>query len=169
MNVLYMGIWYEDAMRWVGPASRVFARTRISTPRRRDAESGALVPVDIPDHVDIIADLECGAQASFQFSAVCGLAVGPQIWLFGSDGTLHFDFSSDTLWGGRRGDSALREIAIAPEKVGRWRVEEEFVGAIRGQEAVERTTFADGVRYMEFSEAVHRSAASAQMVSLQPG
>jgi hypothetical protein len=40
------------------------------------------------------------------------------------------------------------------------------VGAIRGQEAIRFTTFADGVKYMEFTEAVHRSAASGQVVSL---
>ena len=38
-----------------------------------------------------------------------------------------------------------------------WRVEREFIGAIRQQEAVRRTTFADGVRYMEFTEAVRLS------------
>ena len=165
-NILTMGIWYEAVMRWVGPASRVFARTRIYTPQRRDRDTGALVTVDVPDHVNIVADLACGAQATYEFSAVCGLAPGSEIWLFGSQGTLHYDQASDKLLGGQPGDKALREIPIAPEKAGKWRVEEEFVGAIRGQEEIRLTTFADGVKYMEFTEAVHRSAASGQVVSL---
>jgi hypothetical protein len=70
------------------------------------------------------------------------------------------------LLGGKRGDTALQEIAVAPEKEGRWRVEDEFIGAIRGQEVIRYTDFATAVQYMEFTEAVARSAASGQMVSL---
>ncbi|HJY80535.1 MAG TPA: Gfo/Idh/MocA family oxidoreductase [Candidatus Binatia bacterium] len=165
-NILTMGIWYEAVMRWVGPASRVFARTRVYTPQRRDPETGTMGTVDVPDHVDIVADLACGAQATYEFSAVCGLAPASGAWLFGSKGTLHYDQASDKLFGGRQGEKALQEITVAPEKAGRWRVEEEFVGAIRGQEEIRFTAFADGVKYMEFTEAVHRSAASGQIVSL---
>jgi predicted dehydrogenase len=165
-NVLNMGIWYEGSMRWVGPASAVFARTRIFTQKRLDPETGAMMEVDVPDHVDIIADLPNGAQATYQFSTVCGLAPGPGAWLFGSQGTLHFDQASNKLFGGQRGEKELREIPIPPEKAGKWRVEAEFVGAIRGQEKLQLTTFADGVRYMEFTEAVHRSATSDQVVAL---
>ncbi|RMF87917.1 MAG: gfo/Idh/MocA family oxidoreductase, partial [Nitrospinota bacterium] len=166
LNILSMGIWYEALMRWVGPASRVFAQTRILIPQRRDPATGAMVAVDVPDHVDIIAQMEIGAQATLTFSAVCGLAPDSGIWLFGSQGTLYYERSTDKLWGAQKGDTELQEISIAPEKAGRWRVEEEFVGAIRGQEPIRLTTFADGVKYMEFTEAVHRSARSGQMVSL---
>jgi predicted dehydrogenase len=165
-NVLNMGIWYEASMRWAGPAARVFARTRVFVAQRRHAESGKMLPADVPDHVDIVADLVNGAQATYEFSAVSGLGPGPGVWLFGSTGTLHYDQASGKLFGGQRGDKALQEIPIAPEKEGRWRVEEEFIGAIRGQEVIRYTDFATGVQYMEFTEAVARSAASGQMVSL---
>ena len=62
----------------------------------------------------------------------------------------------------RRGDGELREISIPAEHRIGWRVEEEFVNAIRGRERVAHTTFEDGVRYMEFTDAVARSAASGQ-------
>ena len=39
-----------------------------------------------------------------------------------------------------------------------WRVEAEFIGAIRGEEQIRLTTFEDGVKYMEFTEAVHLSS-----------
>jgi predicted dehydrogenase len=120
----------------------------------------------VPDHIDILATLPNGAQATYTFSSVCGLAPGSGAWLFGSQGTLHFDQGSNRLLGARRGDSALQEIAIAPDKAGTWRVEEEFINAIRGQEPLRLTTFADGVKYMEFTEAVHRSLTSGEMVSL---
>jgi predicted dehydrogenase len=38
-------------------------------------------------------------------------------------------------------------------------VEAEFINAIRGLEPVTHTTFAEGVKYMEFTEAVARSMA----------
>lgn len=166
LNILIMGIWYEAIMRWVGTASRVFAQTRICIPQRRDPDTGKMVPVDVPDHVNIIADMACGAQAAFEFSAVCGLAPTSGAWLFGSKGTLFFDHPNNKLFGGKPGDKTLQEISIPPEKEGKWRVEEEFVRAIRGQEKLKLTTFEDGVKYMEFTEAVHRSATSGQMVSL---
>lgn len=165
-NILNMGIWYEASMRWVGPASRVFARTRICVAQRRDADSGAMVSVDVPDHVEILADLESGGLATYTFSTVTGLAPGPGAWFFGTTGTLHYDHGSGKLFGGKVGDEALQEIDIAPQDAGAWRVEAEFVGAIRGEEEIRLTDFATGVRYMEFTEAVSRSAASGESVAL---
>jgi predicted dehydrogenase len=165
-NMLTMGIWYEASMRWVGHATRVFAQTRIAIPKRRDPETGAMVDVDLPDHVDIIADFPSGAQGTYHFSAVSGLGPGSGAWLFGSKGTLHFDQGSNKLLGGKPGDKELREIAIPPEKAGKWRVEEEFANAIRGVEKITHTNFEDGVKYMEFTEAVHRSAESGRAVPL---
>lgn len=45
-------------------------------------------------------------------------------------------------------------------------MEEEFVNAIRGQEVITRTAFEDGVKYMEFTEAVNRSIAERCTISL---
>jgi hypothetical protein len=83
--------------------------------------------------------------------------------LFGSEGTLRL---SGKLYGGRRDDEALHEIAIPPEEKGGWRVEQEFVNAIRGLEPVTRTPFVVGVKYMEFTEAVARSMAKGKTISL---
>ncbi len=93
-----------------------------------------------------------------------GLAPSTDVWLFGSEGTLHYTPAS--LQGGRRGDKQLQDIPVPPDKQGTWRVEEEFVNAIRGKEKVVLTSFEDGVRYMEFTEAVTRSAQTGQAVSL---
>ncbi|MDE2859988.1 MAG: hypothetical protein OXL35_00645 [Chloroflexota bacterium] len=67
---------------------------------------------------------------------------------------------------GRRGDDGLAEIEVPVEKQQSWRVEEEFVNAIRGLEPVRLTTFEDGVAYMEFTEAVARSARTGRAVHL---
>ena len=60
----------------------------------------------------------------------------------------------------------LQEVHISEDKAGSWRVEEEFIAAIRGTEKVQRTTFATGVRYMEFTQAVAMSYQTGQAVSL---
>jgi len=164
-NILNMGIWYEAAMRWLGPAARVMATTLVAVPERRDP-SGVLRPVTVPDHVDVLATLAKGASAHFRFSSVTALGPPNEAWLFGSDGTLRLDADARRLYGGRRGATALEEIVIPAERRIGWRVEEEFVNAVRGKEKVARTNFEDGVRYMEFTEAVARSAARGQAVAL---
>ena len=164
-NTLSLGIWYEALMRWVGPATRVTAMAKVFVPRRKGAD-GLMRAVTVPDHVDVLAGMACGAAAHLRFSAVTGLPPPDEAWLFGSEGTLRFDAASRKLYGGRRGDAALKEIALPAAQGDGWRVEEEFVRAIRREEPVTRTTFEDGVRYMEFTEAALRSAQSGQSIGL---
>jgi len=164
-NILGMGIWYEAVMRWVGEAKTVTAMTRVSVKERKDS-NGVMKTVSVPDHVDILAAMACGAQARFQFSAITGLAPSPEVWLFGSEGTLRFDAASEKLLGARRGEAALHEIVIPAELAIGWRVEEEFINSIRGVEKVKFTTFEDGLKYMQFTEAVSRSADSGVLMNV---
>jgi predicted dehydrogenase len=163
VNIMSLGIWYEAIMRWVGDATRVAAMGKTFVRMRKDA-GGTLRPARVPEHLDVIADLACGAQAHYQISAVTGLAGAPEAWLFGSAGTLRF--SENKLYGGRRGDAELREIDIPAEQAGGWRVEQEFANAIRGLESITHTSFEDGVKYMEFTEAVARSMAAGASIAL---
>lgn len=163
LNVMSLGIWYEAIMRWVGEATRLMAMGKTFVRMRRD-ETGVLRAVRMPEHVDVVADMACGAQAHLQVSSVSGLSGPPEAFLFGSQGTLRF--SEDKLHGGQRGESELKEITVPPEHEGRWRVEEEFINAIRGGEPIRLTSFEDGAKYMEFTEAVARSMATGEAVAL---
>ena len=130
-------------------------------------ENGVMRTVSIPDHVNVLCEMACGAQADLSWSSVSGLQTGTELWLLGIDGTLNIKGPPfTTIYGGRRGDTELSEIPIPPEKRGGWRVEEEFVNAIRGDEPVTHTPFDVGVQYMEFTEAVARSAQTGQAISL---
>ena len=162
-NIMTMGIWYEALLRWVGGATKVAALGKTYVNARKDS-AGTLKPVRIPEHIDIIGDLACGAQLHMQVSSIAGLLGGPEAYLFGSEGTLRF--AENKLFGGRRGDKALTELEIPANEAGAWRVEEEFVNAIRGLEEITHTSFEDGVRYMEFTEAVTRSMQSGSTVAL---
>ncbi|MEX1020163.1 MAG: Gfo/Idh/MocA family oxidoreductase, partial [Litorilinea sp.] len=150
-NIMAMGIWYEAIMRWVGDALTVSAAGKTFTKNRKQ-EDGTLKAVRIPEHIDVVSDMACGAQFHLQVSGVTGHSGAPDAWIFGSNGTLRFH--ENTLFGGQKSDKGLSEIKIPAAEEGAWRVEEEFINAIRGLEPITHTSFEDGVKYMEFTEAV---------------
>lgn len=170
LNVGSLGITYETIMRWVGPAVRVSALGRTFVPVRRD-QAGAAHVMQLPDHLEILADLACGATLHLQVSAVLGHGA-PGTTIYGSEGTLRV--AGGQLLGGRRGDHALKPLPVfaaaprpGPLMPPGWRVEEEFCAAIRGEGVVQRNTFEIGVQYMAFTEAVHRSLGEGRAVPVE--
>ena len=163
LNILGLGIWYEAIMRWLGEATRVSARGRTIQRMRPDAD-GTPRAVRVPEHVDVIGEMACGAQLHMQQSAATGHMEGLGCYLAGTEGTIHVPMEG--LRAGKRGDEGLSPVAVPEAEAEGWRVEAEFVGAIRGEEPIRRTTFADGVKYMEFTEAVARSIATGESVPL---
>ena len=163
-NTLNIGASYESMMRWLGRGNRVMAMAKVNVPFRRD-EGGHPTSVTIPDHVDILYELANGAQVHMQMSATSGLNGGNHIWMFGTDGTIHVD-PQRRVWAGRRGDRELGEVPNPPETQATYRVEEQFTNAIRGKEKVDMVAFETGVHYIEWSEAVYRSAMTGQAVYL---
>jgi predicted dehydrogenase len=163
VNVMDLGMWYEASLRWWGHASTVFAQQKFSVETRIDPSTGASVKVDNPDHLSVLATYPDGTQSSITISRLSGVPAPVGAWLFGSEGTLRYDRAAETLAGARRGDTDLAGIELGDERGG-WRVEAEFVGAIRGTEPITYTSFADGARYTAFTEAVRRSAATGELV-----
>jgi predicted dehydrogenase len=163
-NTLNIGASYESMMRWVGRGNRVMAMSKTHVPYRRD-ESGSLVPVGIPDHVDILYELVNGAQVHMRMSATTGLSTDNQIWFYGTNGTIHVD-QQQNVFAGSRGDTQLFEVPNPPEEQAYYQVEEEFSNAIRGEEQITMVPFETGVHYMEWTEAVIRSAQTGQAIYL---
>jgi predicted dehydrogenase len=163
LNTMSLGIWYESLMRWIGPAKKVSAMAKTFVKKRKD-DKNKTHKIQIPDHLDIIAEMDCGAMALMRFSQVTGCDDGPKVSLFGSKATL--TLAGDKLLFGTRQENKLREITINPEKRGKWRVEKEFINAIRSKEKVKLTTFKNGLKYMEFTEAAIKSARTAQTIDL---
>lgn len=165
-NMLTLGILHETLMRWVPSPVWVMAQTQVFTAERVDEASGRPAPVETPDSVHVLAELPGRTRGVYHFSGVVSHGPGLQIHLYGSEGTLKLSAEeSETLLGGHRGGE-LKPIPIPAEEAGGWRVEAEFIGAIRGEEPVQFTDFASGVRYMEFTEAVAHSAALRRAVDL---
>jgi predicted dehydrogenase len=158
-------------MRWVPQPVRVLAQVHAFIPSRLDPEGGVRRMVGTPDSVQVLSVLANGVRAIYQFSGVTPFGGGLAIRLLGSDGVLHYDLGADTLYGLSRaerdqGQTEPREIAVPPDQRGGWRVEADFVDSIRTGAPVRLTDFATGVRYMEFTEAVARSAESGEVVEL---
>lgn len=166
-NMLHLGILFETTMRWAPDVVQVMAHTQAFTAERRDPETGAQIPVGTPDSVQVLTRHANGAQGIYHLSGVTRFGPGRQIHLYGTQGTIKYlDAPEERLLGARRGEQTLREIPIPAEKEYSWRVEEEFIAAIRGEEKIEFTDFAAGVKYMEFTEAVARSDEQGQAIVL---
>jgi predicted dehydrogenase len=170
-NMLTLGILHETLLRWVPPPVRVLAQVHAFIPSRIDPESGVRRRVGTPDSVQVLAVLENGAQAIYQFSGVTPFGPEMAIRLFGSAGVLHYDISSDRIFGRSQKQGAapggeLVEIPIPAERRREWRVEADFIDSIRRGTPVTLTDFATGVSYMEFTEAVALSAARGEAVNL---
>jgi predicted dehydrogenase len=173
LNMLTLGILHETLLRWVQPPVSVLARAHAFIPTRTDPEGGVRRAVGTPDCVQVLAELENGARAVYQFSGVTPFGQAAGITLYGSAGVLHYDLQSDRIRGAskRRGANpgpmeALEEIPIPSEKAMVWQVEAEWVESIRTGAPVRMTDFTTGVAYMEFTEAVARSAQTGVEVEL---
>jgi len=166
-NMLTLGILHETVARWTPPPARVTAQVHAFIPSRIDPQSGVRRPVGTPDSVQVLAVLEGGARAVYHFSGVTPVGQRMDVQLLGTDGALHYDILRDRLYGATRsGRQDMQEIPIPAEKARDWRVEADFVESIRRGTPVGLTDFATGVAYMEFTEAVARSARQGEAVEL---
>ena len=160
LNVLAMGILHEAALRWAPDPTRVFAQMTTFAPDRPDGVA------TIADSVQVMTEIQGGARGLYHLSGIGLFGPGFHLHLYGSHGTIRVDLGAGTLMIGTVGDEALHQPDIPEEQQGDWRVEDEFIGAIRGTETIRLTDFATGVKYMEFNEAVAQSAESNQPVDL---
>lgn len=154
-NIMTMGIFYEGFMRWVGQARSVQALGQ-SVVKHRLGEDGKRVAMSIPDHIDVLCEMEQGGQMRLAVTTVSGHLPSIDINLCGTEGTLRVTDEEGVmvLSGARRNSKKMSVIRIPKREQMVWRVEEEFVNAIRGEEPIRFTDFATGVAYMEWTDAV---------------
>jgi predicted dehydrogenase len=158
-NVLALGIVYESVARWLGHTTWVQAATAL-------VDHSATV--DVPDVVSLIAGLPGGAQLSLDMSPHARFGGPNRVELFGSQGALLVDLDHQRLRLRREDSNRFVESDVAPRENERadWRVEAEFIGAIRDEEPVRLTDVPTAVRYMEFTDAVRQSAKTGRRIPL---
>src|SRR5262249_42443074 len=135
------------------------------TSERIDPASGARRTVGTPDSVQAITQQPNGARGVYQFSGAVPVGGGSGVLLFGTKGALHYDFTSDRIFGTQGGPMAEIQVASTGPARG-WRVEADFIQSIREGAPVRLTDFDSGVAYMEFTEAVALSARSGTAITL---
>ena len=166
LNMQTLGMYAEVMHRWFGLTRLVSARGVTHTPRRLD-DAGTWREVRIPDQVFVDAGMDGGLAVHY---AISGVMAAPRetIDIFGETGSLHYDALRDELMM-VTGNGPASPVEIRPEEaydVKQWRVEEDFVNAVRhGTEY--HPDFEDGLRYMQVVQAVHDSAAAGRVVALE--
>ena len=164
INIMNLGIVYETLARYFGHATTASAATRVWNATRPDPEAGGTRRVDVPETAQVLAEMESGALAVFQFSSVAAHAGPSRAEAYGSDGTLILEFGPENLRAARAGDEGLADVPLPDGPRAGWRVEEDFVDSIRDGAPVELTSFDEGVRYMAFTEAVNQSAIAGRRI-----
>ena len=167
-NVLALGILHETLMRWLPDPVQVFAQSEIFEPTRPSPEENSFVDVTVPDSLQVLSELKGGGRCMYHLSGVILFGPGLQIHLYGSRGTIKIEFvdGEEKVMYGRADDTELQVMEIPEEERGAWNVEQDFIDAIRGKKPVTLTDFKSGVKYMEFVEAVARSAEANAPISL---
>lgn len=172
-NMLTLGILHETMLRWLPPPVQVMAQHHAFIPTRIDPQGGVRRPVGTPDSVQVLSILKDDTSCTYHFSAATPFGRGHGVEMFGTEGVLVYDPETDQMWGANRehypqgtGIRDLSELSIPDELCLSWQVEADFVRSIREGDPVEFTDFATGVAYMEFTEAVVRSAREGIAVEL---
>ncbi len=96
VNAMGLGMWVEVLNRWIGPAKTVAAVGKCHKKQRKDVR-GNWQAATVPDSLAVAAELVCGATASYHFSTSAAAAPSQSIAVFGTRGTLHYDFFPDVL------------------------------------------------------------------------
>jgi len=165
-NTLDVGMMVEVMHRWLGYARRVVGLEKTVFPTR-PAPGDGQAAVDRPDTLSAIAELESGPLATFTWSGVVRHAdEANRFEIYGSEGTIRYLAATDTIMAGKAADAELKPVTIPPEQAREWTAEADFIDAVReGKRSVE-PTFWDGLKYMEMTEAIFRSASNGRAVDL---
>ena len=167
LNTMSVGMLVEFVHRWCGYTKSVAAQAETFV-AERPTDQG-LAPVDRPDTVNILAQMESGATAVYLFSSTAHHAPAERIEIYGTEGTLVYETSAvlddQRIWGAQAGDDGLRELEIPASEMRAWTVEADFIDMIKTGKPAE-STFYQGVKYMEFTEAVFRSVERGTTVHL---
>ncbi len=161
LNMLTVGIYAEVLNKWLGKPRSLAAQLKVAV-----AEQGG-APVRVPDVVHVIGEWPGGLAGSLQWSGVARHAPSDRLEIYGSHGTLVYDFATEIIFLGTAADGGLKPVAVPPDEAGEWRVEEEFIDAVRTGGINPEPSFETGVAYMEVVDAIHRSAREERRICIR--
>ncbi len=157
INMVMLGILHETLIRWLPDPVEVFAQAQAFVPERVDPTTGAVVPVELPDAVHVLARFPGGAMGIYHMSHVAHGGPGVSITLYGSKATLQCRFGTTEEVTVAEAGGEFRELPVPPARRRGWQVEADFINSIRSGAPVRFTDPITGLRYMAFTDAVARS------------
>ena len=164
-NAGQLGLTYDVMVPWTGHATRVIAQRAVWTGERPLTPGGPLTRVPYPEEVTAISETESGAVVMNVLNWSIHFAES-RIELYGDKGTVVYKQRGDVILGGQAGADKLEPLEIPPEHDGVWLVEDEFVNLVRGEVKEPSFGFRDGVKNMEYLEAVYHSGSDGRWVDL---
>jgi len=164
-NTMTLGIVYEAVARWLGHAVAVQATAHVFDPEKVRPD-GSVALVAIPDYLCVVAEFAGPVFASLEMASHAAFEENSALF-FGTGGTMRVSFSPRRIDLADDPAAGYQPVALRPDDEREWRVEEEFVGAIRGEESVRLTDFATGAATMAFTDAVRQSALEGHRVPVE--
>lgn len=154
VNTMTLGILSEVFNRWIGPGKTVSA-------------SSGEPPEVVPQSLVIGVELENGGTASFHLSLRGTNGPGFSIEIYGSRGFINYTMLVEEISGRTEGEDNVHPINISDEEQQDQTTDADFIRSIRKGTPIS-PDFAEGLRYMEFTEAVAQSLFEKRSVSLPP-
>ena len=161
LNVLTLGIYAEILIRWFGPVARLVAHDKTIIPVRQGYE------IRIPDMVTVLCTFASGLEGVLEFSGIAPFARPDRLELYGHQGMLEYDFSTDRVSGAQIGDEAPVDLPTPPELEQSWNVEANFIAAVRSPGGIcPQPGFNEGLQYMKVVQAVADSVAQQREIEI---
>jgi len=159
INILSVGIYAEVLESLFGGPKSLVAQGRVCHKKRSGYE------VLVPDYLQVLARWENELDGSLAWSGVAHHGGDDYLKIFGTLGTIAYNFSKDQLFLGSHEDNELKEVEVPIEFRRDWKVEEDFISAVANRCKVE-PSFDTGLKYMRFLEAVNISLNTGDRIHL---
>ena len=151
LQVLTFGIYVEVVQRWLGDIVSLQADGGVVIPQRGD------YTVTIPDYLNVLCTFRKWVRGNLTFSGVSAHAPQDAIEIYGTEGTLTYNFVTDEIRLGKRGGE-MQTIPIPANEAKEWTVERDFVNAVLNPAAPRpKPDFLEGIKYMRVVQAAAES------------
>jgi predicted dehydrogenase len=157
LQVLTLGIYVEVLHRWLGDITHVQADGAVVHEKRGEET------IEVPDFLNVLCRFRNGVHGTLCFSGVAAHGRGDELTIFGTEGTLVYDFVKEEVKVGKLG-GALEVVTIPTELRREWTVERDFIQAVLNADAPRpKPDFSEGMRYMRVVQAVAMAQDSGEM------
>jgi predicted dehydrogenase len=148
INFLSCGIFAEVIMDWLGEPQKLCATGGVVHKQRGPHK------ITLPDIASVKAVWRDDLNGDLLWSGVHFLNQRPSLTIQGTKACLQVLFQPDEVYLSEDRNSTLKKVTIPEEFLTEWRVEQNFIDAVRGASVKPGISFEEGLRYMKFTQAV---------------